>query len=148
MPRTSQPKEVSYQSPRVSTLDRLGLVNIDLRDYLSNKQKLRSEETIHISPSQCGQAGYQLVMVHSIHYCLGTMPITFPPNQQSVFNQLSARTSEKPKSRKKKATKVIHLAAASVNIISRGRDLFWSNEEDKEPLILQLAPRTLIITPT
>ena len=88
-PRASQPKGVSFQSSRVSVLDRLGPVNTDLRDYLSNKQKLRLEEPVHISSSQCGQAGCQLVTVHSIHYCLGTMPIT-PLSRQSVFNRLSA----------------------------------------------------------
>ena len=64
--------------------------------------------------------------VHSIHCCLGTIPVTFPPSQQSVFNWLSARTSERPEFWNKKATKVVHLAVASVNMISRGRDLFWS----------------------
>ena len=85
-PRVSQPKEVSYQSLRVSVLDRLDPVNTDLRDYLNNKRKLRSEEPIHISPFQCGQAGCQLVMVYSVHCCLGMIPITSPPSQQSVFS--------------------------------------------------------------
>jgi len=64
-------------------------------------------------------------MVHSVHCCLGTISIT-SPNQQSMFNRLSARTFEKPESQKKKATKVIHLTAAYVNMIRRGRDLFRS----------------------
>ena len=62
--------------------------------------------------------------VHFVHYWLGTIPITFSLSQQLIFNRLSARTSEKPGSGKKKVTKVVHLAATSVNMISRGRDLF------------------------
>ena len=49
--KASQPKKVILQSRRVSMLDRLGPVNTDLRDYLNNKRKLHSEESIHISPS-------------------------------------------------------------------------------------------------
>ena len=64
--------------------------------------------------------------MHSIHCCLRAIPITSPPSQQSVFNRLSVQTSEKLKSRKKKTVKVSHLAAASVNMISRGRDLLRS----------------------
>ena len=51
-PRASHPKGASFQSPRVSVLDRLGPVNTDLRDYFSNKQKLRSEVSVHISSSR------------------------------------------------------------------------------------------------
>jgi len=76
-PRASQPKGTSFQSSRVSVLDRLGPINTDLRNYLSNKRKLRSEKLVHISPSQCGQARCQLVTVHSVHYCLETMPCKF-----------------------------------------------------------------------
>jgi len=56
-PKASQPKEANFQSHQVFVMDRLGLVNTDLRDYLSNKRKLRSEKFVHISPSQCGQVG-------------------------------------------------------------------------------------------
>jgi len=77
-PRASQSKEASFQSSRVSVLDRLGPVNTDLRDYLSNKRKLRLEEPVHISSSQCGQAGCQLVTVYSIHCYLRTISITPP----------------------------------------------------------------------
>jgi len=45
------------------------------------------------------------------------------------------------------ATKVIHLAATSVNMISRGRDLFRSDDGDEELLLLQLSPRILSIVP-
>jgi len=50
----SQCKGANFQSPRVSVMDQLGLINADLRDYLSNKQKLRFEELVHILLSQCG----------------------------------------------------------------------------------------------
>ena len=40
-----------------------------------------------------------------------------------VFNRLSVQTFEKPKYRKKMTVKVPHLADASVNMISRERDL-------------------------
>ena len=50
-PKAFQPKRANFQSLRVSVLDRLGPVNTDLRDYLSNKQKLHSEESIHVPPS-------------------------------------------------------------------------------------------------
>ena len=36
-PKASQPNRANFQSPRVSMMDRLGPVNTDLRDYLSNK---------------------------------------------------------------------------------------------------------------
>jgi len=124
-PKVSQPKGDNIKSSQVFVMDWLGPVNIDLRDYLSNKRKLRSEESIHISSSQCGQAEYQLVMVHSVHCCLGTIPTISSPSQQSVFNQFSARTSKRLESWKK-ATEVILLATASVNMISRERDLFRS----------------------
>ena len=124
-PKASQPKGASFQSSRVSVLDQLGPINTDLRDYLSNKRKLCFEKLVHISPSQCGQVGCQLDTVHSVHYCLGIMPITLL-SRQSVFNWLLGQISEKTKSRKKNATKVVHLAASSVNMISRGRNLFRS----------------------
>ena len=72
--KASQPKRANFQSPRVSVMYRLGPVNTDLRDYLSNKRKLRSDEPAHISLSQCGQERCQLVTVHSIHCWLGTIP--------------------------------------------------------------------------
>ena len=65
-------------------------------------------------------------MVHSVHYCLGSILTTSPSSQQSVFNPLSVQTFEKPKSGKKKTTKVSHLEGASVNMITRGRDLLRS----------------------
>ena len=107
-------------------MDRLGLVKTDLRDYLRNKRKLCSEEPIHILSSQLGQAGCQLMTVHSVHCCLGTIPIVSPSSQRPVFNWLSTRTSEKSESRKKKSTKVVHIAATSVNMINKERDLFLS----------------------
>ena len=68
-PKASQSKGGIFQSPRVSVLDWLGSVNTDLRDYLSNKQKPRSEEPVHVSPSQCGRAGCQFVTAHYVHCC-------------------------------------------------------------------------------
>jgi len=52
-PKASQPKKFILRSPRVPILDRLGPVNKDLMDYLSNKRKFSSEEPVHISSSQC-----------------------------------------------------------------------------------------------
>ena len=72
--RVFQPKRATIQSPQVSVLDRLGPVNTDMRVYLNNKKKFRSEEPVHISPSQYRQAGYQLMIVHSVHCCLGLLP--------------------------------------------------------------------------
>ena len=69
--KISQPKEVVLQSPRVSVLDRLGPINSDLRDYLRNKRKLRFKDPVHVSASQCEQPRCQLVIVHSVHCCLG-----------------------------------------------------------------------------
>jgi len=62
-------------------LDQLDLGNSDLRDYLSNKQKVHSEEPVYILPSQCGQAGCQLVTMYSVHCCLGSFPIASPSDQ-------------------------------------------------------------------
>ena len=50
-PRASQPKVANIQFFWVSVLDRLDPGNTDLRDYLSNKRKIRSEKPVHISPS-------------------------------------------------------------------------------------------------
>jgi len=36
-PKASQPERANIKSPRVSVMDRLGLINTYLRDYLSNK---------------------------------------------------------------------------------------------------------------
>jgi len=49
--RAFQPKKANIQALQVSVLDRLGLANTDLREYLSNKQKLHSEDPIHVSLS-------------------------------------------------------------------------------------------------
>ena len=124
-------------------LDRLSTANTDLQEFLSNKRKLRSEKSVHFSSSQCGQAWYRLVTVHSIHCCLGAIPTTSPLNQQSVFNRLSIQTSEKPKSQKKKTTKVLRLTTASISMINRGRIYFSPNKGDKGLILLQLAPWTL-----
>ena len=93
-------------------LDRLGPTNIDLWEFLSNKRKFYLEEQVHISPSQCGQVGYQLVFVHSANYYLGPILVTSPLNKPSVFDQLSAQTSKEPKSRRKRKVKKPHLATA------------------------------------
>jgi len=80
-PRVSQQKQANIQFSRVSVLDQLDAGNTDLRDYLSNKRKLHSEETVHISPAQCRQVRCQPVKVHSVHCCLGPIPTTSPPSQ-------------------------------------------------------------------
>ena len=85
-PKASQPNMASFQSPRVSVMDWLGIVNTDLRDYLSTKRKLCSEEPAYISQSQCEQAGCQFVMVHSVHSCLEKVHTPATPSHQSVFN--------------------------------------------------------------
>jgi len=74
-------------------MDQLSPANTDLQEFLNHKQKLHAEESIHVSPSQCGQEVYQLVTVHSVHCCLGTILTTPLPSQQSVFNRLSVQTS-------------------------------------------------------
>ena len=131
-PKAFQPKRAKFQLHRVFVLDQLGPANIDLRDYLSNKRKLHSKDTIHVSPSQCEQAGCQLVTMHSVHCCLGLFPIASPPTQQLVFNRLSIQIFKRSKSQRKKAIKVSHLTAASVNMISRGRDLLQSQRRKWE----------------
>ena len=60
--------------------------------------------------------------VHFANCCLGLIPTTSPPNQPSVFNQLSAQTFEKPKSRRKRKTKVTHLVTSSVNMTGKERN--------------------------
>ena len=58
--RSCSTQGVALKSLWVSVLDRLGAINSDLRDYLSNKRKLHFEEPINISPSQCEHARCQL----------------------------------------------------------------------------------------
>ena len=147
-PKVSQPNRANFQSPRVSVMDRLGPVNTDLRNYLSTKQKFCSEEPTYISPSQSGQIGYQLMIVHSIHCCPGKIQIAATPSLRSVFDRISAQTAEKAKPQKKKATKVTYLAATSVNMISRGRDLSSPNDGDEKLSLLQPVPQALTIAPT
>ena len=69
----------------------------DLREYLSSKRKLLSNEITNISRSQCGQVGYKLVTVHSVQCCLGSIHTTLcegsndhVPYRQSVFDRLSS----------------------------------------------------------
>jgi len=131
-PKASQPNRANFQSPWVSVMDRLGLVNTDLRNYLSTKRKFSSEKPTHISPSQCGQTVCQLVMVHSVHCFLEKVQTAATPSHRSVFDRILAQTAEKAKPQKKKATKVTYLAATSVNMISRGRDLFQSQRRRRE----------------
>jgi len=65
-------------------------------------------------------------MVHSVYCCLRKVHTTATPNHQSIFDRVLAQTAEKTKPRRKKTIKMTHLAAASVNMISRGRHLFRS----------------------
>jgi len=53
----------------------------------------------------------------------GPVPTTPHPNNPSVFDCLSASTSEESKSRRKKKAKKTHLAIVSVNMTGRGKDL-------------------------
>jgi len=85
-----QPKRVTLPSLRVSVLDRLGPVNIDLRDYLSNKRKFHFGELVHVSLSHCGQVVCQLVIVHSVNCCLELIRTTSLQNQLLVSDRLSA----------------------------------------------------------
>ena len=70
--------------------------------------------------------------VHYVYYCLRKVHTTSTLSHQSVFNRISTLTAEKAKLQKKKTTKVTHLVAASVNMISRGRDLFRSQKQRRE----------------
>jgi len=70
-PKAFQPKQANFQPPRVSMLDWLSPANTDLREFSNNKRKLCFEESVHVSPSQCRQAGCQLVTVYSVYFCLG-----------------------------------------------------------------------------
>ena len=133
-PKDFLPKQANSQ-PLESLDGSVKPANTDLWEFLNHKWKLRSEESVHVSPSQCGQAGCQLVTVHSIHYYLGTIPIMSPLSQQLVFNRLPVQTSEKPNSQKK-TIKVLCHTTASVNMISRGRNLFWPNERDEGLILL------------
>ena len=119
----------NFQPLRVSMLDQLGLVETDLPEFLSSKQKSHPEEQVCISLSQCGQVGCQLVIVHSANYCLGLIPATSPPSQLSVFDRLSAQRFEEPKPRRKRKAKKPHFAAASINMTGRGRDSIRSRRE-------------------
>jgi hypothetical protein len=117
----SKPKEV---------MGRLGLLNSnhspDLREYLSSKRKLRSNEIANVSPSQCEQVGCKLVTVHSVRCCLGSLPTTLceelndnVPFRQSVFDRLSS-TSKRQKSLKKNPSKNTERSAATVNMTGHG----------------------------
>jgi len=57
------------------------------------------------------------VIVHSVNCCLGLFPTISLQNQQTMFNRLSAQSSRRPKSQKKKMSKVSNLAVASVTIM-------------------------------
>jgi len=74
-PKAFQPKKANFQPLRVSVLDHLGPANTYMRENLSSKRKLHSEESVHVSPSQCRQVGYQLVIVHFVLCCLGYSPL-------------------------------------------------------------------------
>ena len=130
-PKTFQPIRANFQPSRVCVLNRLGSANNDLQKFLSNKQKSRSEEQVHILPSQCGQAGCQFVSVYSANCCLGLIFTISSPNQPSVFDRLSAQTSERPKSRMRRKAKKPHLVVASVNMTGRGRDSMRSRRGNR-----------------
>ena len=55
--RVLQLEQPSTRPPRVSVLDRLSLVNPDLREFLINKQKFCYEELSRTFPSRCEQEG-------------------------------------------------------------------------------------------
>ena len=79
--RALQLEQPSTRPPRVSVLGHLCLVNPYLREFLTNKRKFCYEKLSHTSPSCCEQAVCQLVTVHSVHYRLGSVPITPPARQ-------------------------------------------------------------------
>ena len=60
-------------------------------------------------------------MFHSAKCCLRPIPL-ISPHQLSVFDRLSAQTSEEPRTRRKRKAKKSHLAAAFINMTGRGRD--------------------------
>jgi len=66
------------------------------------------------------------VTVHSADCCLVPIPTNPLPNKPSVFDHLSAPTYKEFKSRRKRKARKPHLAAVSVNVTSRGRDLAQS----------------------
>ena len=101
--RAPQLEQPSTRPPRVSVLDRLSSVNLDLREFLNNKRKFCYEELSNTPPSRYEQAGCQLVTVHSVHCRLGPVPTT-PPARQSVFNRLSTQAPMKSQ-KKNKSTK-------------------------------------------
>ena len=81
---------------------------------LALKSKLTSR---HLGADERG-----VNMLHSAKCYLEPIPTTSPPNQLSVFDRLSAQTSEEPRTRSKRKAKKSHLAVASVNMMGRGRD--------------------------
>jgi len=91
-------------------------------------QNCRLIKEQYISPSQCGQAGCQLVTMHSADCCL--CPI--PSNKLLVFDSLSAPTSKESKFKRKRKARKPHLAAVSVNMTSRGRNLTRSRRGKRQ----------------
>ena len=114
---SKSPEQTSARSARVSALDRLSSVNPDLREFLTNKQKL---ELFQTSPSCCEQVGCQLVTVHSVH-CRLRPVLAILPNRQSVFNRLSVRAPAKHHKRSI-SRNLSNLPSASVNMIGRERE--------------------------
>ena len=111
-------------------MGRLGPLNsnhvLDLREYLSSKRKLCSNEITDISPSQCGQVGCKLVTIHYVQCFFRSIPTTlhdgsndYTPHRRSVFDRLS-NTSKRRKSLKKNSSKVPELSADTVNMTSSG----------------------------
>ena len=94
-------------------LNRLNPTGSELREFLTNKGKSESFQT---SPSCYQQVGCQLVMVHSVHCRLGSIPAT--PNRRSVFDRLSEQDPVKHHKRNVSQD----LPSASVNMIVRGRE--------------------------
>ena len=102
----------------VSKQDRVSLANTDLREFLTNKQKL---ELLHTSPSCCEQVGCQLITVHSVHCRLGPMHATLLV-RPSVFDRLSVQAPIKQREI------LPDLPFASVNMIGRGREPLRSRQ--------------------
>ena len=87
------------------------------------------------------------MIVHSVHYCLGSIPTMSPLSQQLVLNQLSVQTFERLKSQKE-TTKVTHSAIASVNMIAVGGSCYDYGEKDRGFALLQSVPHILTVAPT
>jgi len=121
--RGLQPK----QSLQVSKQDGVSLVNTDLREFQTNKQKL---ELLHTSPSCCEQVGCQLVTVHSVHCRLRLVSATLPV-RQSVFDRLSVRAPIKHH-KKSKLQNLPDLPSASVNMIGKGREPLRSRQGQRD----------------